>query len=111
MTKLTVSCHDFRPLVRNTLRSFATVAIADLKLIVRDVALHEKGDARWAALPAKPQIKDGALIKDPNTGKIAYAPVVEFTDWPTCEAFSNAIVAAVLKRAPAAFDALEAVLP
>ena len=45
-----------------------------------------------------------------RTGNIAYAPVLEFTDWPTCEAFSNAIVAAALKRAPAAFDAPEAVV-
>ena len=42
MPKLSVSCHDFRPLVRNTLRGFATIAIADLKLIIRDVALHER---------------------------------------------------------------------
>lgn len=110
MPKLSVSCHDFRPLVRNTLRGFATIAIADLKLIIRDVALHEKGDARWAALPAKPQVKDGELVKD-VTGKIAYAPVLEFTDWPTREAFSNAVVAAALKHAPAAFDAPEAVVP
>jgi hypothetical protein len=42
-----------------------------MRLTIRDVAIHEKGEARWAQLPAKPQVKDGALVKD-ATGKIQY---------------------------------------
>ena len=69
-----------------------------------------KGPCALGGAPAKPQVKDGEVVKD-ATGKIAYAPVLEFTDWPTREAFSNAVVAAALKHAPAAFDAPEAVVP
>ena len=70
---------------------FAVIEIAELRLTVRDVAIHQKGDARWTQLPAKPQVKDGALIKD-TSGKLQYATVMEFTD------------RAVRERAPHAFD-------
>jgi hypothetical protein len=110
LPKFRVVCTDFRPLVCNTLRGFATIAIADLKLVVHDVAIHQNNDARWAALPAKPQVKDGALIKDAATGKIAYVTVLEFTDREVREVFSAAVVNAVLKHAADAFDALEAVV-
>jgi hypothetical protein len=104
MSKLTIRCNDFRTLHRNTLCGFAVVTIAELKLTVRDVAIHQKADSRWAQLPAKPQVKDGALIKDASTGKIAYTPVMEFTNKAVRDAFSAAVIAAVLEFAPDAFD-------
>lgn len=102
MSKLTVHCTDFRPLRRNTLCGFAIITIAELKLTIRDVAIHQKGELRWAQLPAKPQIKDGALIKD-SAGKVQYWPVLEFTSDPVRKAFSQAVIAAVLERVPGAF--------
>jgi hypothetical protein len=46
--------------------------IAELRLEIRDVAIHQRGDARWAALPARPQLDcDGNPIRDAATGKIA----------------------------------------
>jgi hypothetical protein len=102
--KFTVRCDDFRALRRNTLCGFAVVTVAELKLTVRDVAIHQKGDSRWAQLPAKPQVKDGALVKDASTGKIAYTPVMEFTNKAVRDAFSAAVITAVLDYAPAAFD-------
>jgi hypothetical protein len=51
--KLTVTCESFRPLVRNTLRGFAEITIAELRLKVHDIAIHEKGEARWAQLPSR----------------------------------------------------------
>jgi hypothetical protein len=107
MSKLTVRCDDFRALRRNTLFGFAVVTVAELKLTIRDVAIHQKADSRWAQLPAKPQVKDGALIKDASTGKIAYVPVMEFTNKAVRDAFSQAVISAVLEHAPDAFDAME----
>jgi hypothetical protein len=101
--KLTVTCESFRPLVRNTLRGFAEITIAELRLKVRDVAIHERGEARWAQLPAKPQVKDGALVKDPGTGKIQYINVMEFDSRAVRDAFSRVVIDAVLERAPEAF--------
>jgi hypothetical protein len=34
-----------------------------------DVAIHTKNGSTWAQPPAKPQIRDGALVKD-ETGKV-----------------------------------------
>jgi hypothetical protein len=104
MSKLTIRCNDFRVLRRNTLIGFAVVTIAELKLTIRDVAIHQKADSRWAQLPAKPQVKDGALIKDATTGKIADAPVMEFTNKAVRDAFSHAVIAGVLEHAPDAFN-------
>jgi hypothetical protein len=101
--KLTVTCESFRPLVRNTLRGFAEITIAELRLKVRDIAIHEKGEARWAQLPSKAQIKDGALVKD-VTGKVQYIHVMDFDSREVRDAFSRAVVQAVLERQPEAFD-------
>jgi hypothetical protein len=102
-SKLTVTCESFHPLARNTLRGFAEISIAEMRLTIRDVAIHQKGASRWAQLPAKPQIKDGALVKDPGSGKIQYTPVMEFDSRAVRDAFSIAVIAAVLERAPEAF--------
>jgi hypothetical protein len=103
VSKLTVTCNGFRPLVRNTLRGFASITIADMRLTIHDIAIHEKGDARWAQLPAKAQIKDGELVHD-RDGKIQYWPVMEFDSRAVRDAFSAAVVRALLEFAPAAFD-------
>jgi hypothetical protein len=94
--KLTVTCESFHPLVRNTLRGFATIAIADLRLKIHDVAIHQKGEARWAQLPAKPQVRDGALVKDLDTGKIQYVPIMEFDSRTVRDAFSRVVIDACL---------------
>ena len=65
--------------------------------------MHEKGEARWAQLPAKPQLKDGAQVKD-ATGKAQYINIMEFDGREVRDAFSRAVVQAVLERAPEAFD-------
>jgi hypothetical protein len=106
--KLRVICTAFRPLHRNTLRGFASITIAEMKLEIRDVAIHEKGDARWAQLPAKPQVKDGALVKDATTGKVQYSVIMDFSDRRVRDAFSAAVVKAVLERDPRAFDEVAA---
>jgi hypothetical protein len=101
--KLTVTCGSFHPLVRNTLRGFAEITIAELRLTIRDVAIHQKGNARWAQLPAKPQVKDGAPVKD-ATGRVLYVNIMDFDSRAVRDAFSRVVVDAVLSRAPFAFD-------
>jgi hypothetical protein len=105
--KLTITCESFRPLVRNTLRGFAEITIAEMRLTIRDVVVHQRGEARWAQLPAKPQVKDGALVKD-ATGKVQYVHIMDFDSRAVRDAFSRAVVRAVLERAPDAFDGEDA---
>jgi hypothetical protein len=101
-SKLTIRCTDFRALERNTLRGFAVIVIDELKLEIRDITLHQKGDSRWAQLPAKPQLRDGVAIKDQN-GRIQYTTILQFTNRKVAGAFSTAVVDAVLKHEPDAF--------
>jgi hypothetical protein len=105
-----ITCQDWRPLHRNTLRGFAIINIKELRLTIRDVACHEKNGQRWAQPPAKPQIKDGTLVTD-TAGKLQYSPVLEFDSRAVRDAFSRAVVAAVLARDPAAFVAATPAVP
>jgi hypothetical protein len=101
--KSTVVCEDWKSLNRNTLRGFAVVRIQELHLIIRDVAVHEKNGRRWAQLPAKPQIKDGAIVKD-ATGRSQYFPIMEFSGREVQDAFSAAVINAIQARDPNAFS-------
>jgi hypothetical protein len=106
--KLTIRCREFKPLVRNTLIGFADVHISEMRLVVRDVAVHTKNGKRWAQLPAKPQIRDGTLVKNED-GKIQYVPIMHFDTREVADAFSAAVINAVLELVPEAFDAEAAV--
>lgn len=92
--KHTIDCLGFRPLAKNTLVGFARIRIRELKLVINDVTLHQKGALRWAGLPAKPQLRDGALVTG-DDGKLAYVSILEFEDRPARDAFSAAVWRAV----------------
>jgi hypothetical protein len=110
MAKFSITVLDFKPLHRNTLVGFANIRIAEMHLEIRDVAIHVKGGSRWAQLPAKPMIdRDGAAIRDSTTGKIAYTNLFEFTDRATRDAFSHAVIAALLDACPNALVEMEGV--
>jgi hypothetical protein len=70
-----IVCKNFREWQRNTLRGLAEIELSDLGLKIKDIALHEKNSARWAQLPAKPMLKDGAIVKD-DQGKGQYVPIL-----------------------------------
>jgi hypothetical protein len=107
MTKLTITCRGFNPFCKNTLRGFCTIHIAELRLEIRDIAVHTKGDARWVQLPARPQVRDGELVKDDH-GKVQYSHLMSFDTRAVADAFSAAVVKALLEFAPAAFELEEA---
>jgi lipopolysaccharide biosynthesis protein len=110
VSKLTITVRDFKPLHRNTLRGFATIHINEMRLEICDVAIHQKNESNWAQLPAKPMIdRDGVVLRDRETGKIAYATVLEFDNRAVRDAFSHAVVDAVLRALPDAFEIEEGV--
>jgi hypothetical protein len=104
MTKMTITCESFRPWRRNTLFGFCEIMIAELNLHIKDIAIHQKGSSRWAQMPAKPLLKDGVLAKD-DSGKAQYVNILEFNSREARDAFSRAVVAAVLEHIPDAFKA------
>jgi hypothetical protein len=105
--KLGLVCVDWRPLARNTLRGFATIEIVEFQLQISDVAVHQRGASTWAALPSRPWIRDGALVLDDN-GKPQYSPIFTFTRNAVRDAFSAAVITAVVRFAPHALDLEEA---
>jgi hypothetical protein len=105
--RLKVACTFFRRWPKNTLCGFASIKIAEIGLTIHDVAVHQKGSARWAQRPARPQVHDGVLVKD-DEGKILYAKIMDFDDR---SAFSTAVVKAVIEHAPDAFDISDQGLP
>jgi hypothetical protein len=101
--KLTIKCKSFRPFRRNTLFGFAEILVTEIGLCIKDVTIHEKNNSRWAGLPARPNLKDGAIVTD-NDGKPQYFAVLEFTSKEIRDAFNAAAVRAVLDHTPTAFD-------
>ena len=101
--KLSVVCTDWRPLHKNTLCGFALIHITELGLKIHDVAIHQKSDRMWAALPARPWIRDGSVVTD-EAGKVQYSPLFEFTRLKVRDAFSAAVVRAVRERFPHALE-------
>jgi hypothetical protein len=95
-----VRCRAFASYRKNTLRGFAQIEIPELRLTIRDVALHRKGEARWAQPPSKPVLGEGRHIIDEATGKPQYTPLLEFGDRATRDAFSRAVWAAVAELHP-----------
>jgi hypothetical protein len=73
--------------------------IRELRLKVHEVALHQKNDARWAAMPSRPWLKDGVAIRG-DDGKIQYSPLFEFEIREVRDAFSHAVWQALLDFDP-----------
>jgi hypothetical protein len=107
--KLTVKCTDFRPVCRGSLRGFATIRVSEMRMTLSDIAVHvhEASGRAWASPPARPWInKDGEVVRD-SAGKIQYAPIVEFDGKPVRDAFSDAVIKAVLAYDPRALQCRE----
>src|SRR6516165_4607974 len=98
--KLSVEVESFTRRRSNTLFGFVDLVIPELRLRIREVTVHQSHGRRWVGLPGKPQIdRDGAARRD-DRGKIAYSPVLQFTDREVGDAFSAGAIAAVLERFP-----------
>ena len=94
MSKLTVTATDFRKFEKNTLCGFATIKIAEMRMTIADVAIHERDGKRWAKLPSKPMIKGTEVLTD-ESGKVKYAPLFSFDDANVRYAFTDGVIRAV----------------
>ena len=93
---------DWKPVVRNTLRGFATVQLRN-GLTVHDVVVHTTHNRAWAALPSKPMLgRSGTPMRDSATNKIRYVPILEWPDKETANRFSAAVVSAIEAQYPGA---------
>jgi hypothetical protein len=106
-SKLTVTCVAWRSLPKNTLCGFASIRISAISLTIHDVAVHRKGDRLWAQLPARPWIKNGAIVTG-DDGKVQYSPLMELDRREVRDAFGAAVIKAVTERFPDALALEEA---
>jgi hypothetical protein len=100
---MAISCEKWTPRRSNTLLGFADVTLVQTRLKIHDCAIHEKGGRRWVSLPARPMIDRDGVVRDQD-GKPKYARILEFATREAGDSFSAAVIAAVLKQFPNAFD-------
>jgi hypothetical protein len=97
--KFTIEVTACKRFERGTLVYFCDVVIRELRLKIHEVALHKKGSARWASMPAKPWLKDGVAVRG-DDGKIQYSPLFEFETREVSNAFSREVWRALLEFDP-----------
>ena len=91
-----IRARDWRPVARNTLKGFCTLGLSPSGFVFRDCSVHAKGDKRWISLPARPQIDgDGQLRRDPATGKVLYAQVIDIAGREQRDRFQVAALTAI----------------
>jgi hypothetical protein len=102
MTGERMSLVAWRPLVKGSLRGFATVRLP-IGMVIRDCPVNESHGKFWAGLPAKPQIdREGRILRD-DRGKTAYTAVLEWESRKLRDAFSDRVIELVRERDPTAF--------
>jgi hypothetical protein len=93
---------------RHSLRGFAKIRTAEFKFVLHDVAIHEKNGRAWAAPPSRPWARDGALVMG-DDGNVRYSRILEIEGREVRDAFSDAVIRAVLDRHPDALTRPEGV--
>src|SRR5262249_54831897 len=108
MSKLTLTCKSFTPIGKNSLVGKADIYFEQLRMTARGVLILSSNGKQWASLPSPAMLnKDGIALRD-ERGKIKYADCFDFDSRAVREAFSTAVVRAVLEFAPAAWEKEEA---
>ncbi len=94
---------SFRPLVRGSLRGFASVELP-IGLVIKDVSVLIGKNGPFAALPSKPVLdREGRHVKSDGT-KGQYAAILEWRDRNLSTRFSAAVVELVSAAHPDALD-------
>lgn len=97
-----MALESFKPMVKASLRGFATVRLPN-GLLIADCAIFTSHGRTWAALPGKPVLdRDGRHAE--ADGKKRYAPILQWADRATANRWSDAVVALVRQQHPGALD-------
>jgi hypothetical protein len=92
----------FRPMVKGSLRGFATVRLS-IGLVIADIPVCTSHGKVWASLPSKPILdRDGRHAEE--GGKKKYVPILVWSDRVTADKWSDAVVARVREQHPDALD-------
>jgi hypothetical protein len=92
----------WKPMPRNSLRGFADIKLPS-GLIIREAVVHNTNGRAWVNLPGKPMVdRDGQAVRDPATGKLKYAALLEWSDRAVADRFSAAVIDAIEAQHPGA---------
>jgi hypothetical protein len=102
----------FRPVSKNTLVGFCDVHMTNIRMVVRDVAIHCFGDRIsgrwWISLPGKPMVeRDGTPIINARTGKQDFFNLVRFDTREAHHQFEQQTLAALRAMHPEVFEDAE----
>ncbi len=105
MSKTALRCVSFKPIHRGSLRGFASITLDDLMMTIHGIGIHvHDNGSSWASPPAQPLVEGGALLKS-GDGKLTYSPpLIEFRDRGVRNAWSQAVIRAVLEFDGRALD-------
>jgi hypothetical protein len=93
---------SWKPLIKNSLRGFATIELPIGLKVVDCPVLVSNGKA-WASLPTKPVLdRDGKRVKP--DGKPQYSAILEWKSRDLADRFSQSVVQLVLAEYPDALD-------
>ena len=91
-----VTCLAYTPIERRgSLVGFTDLHLPRMRLRLFSCTVHEQNGRKWVGLPSRPWMKDGELVRDPDTGKVRYEPVLGFDSKDILGRFSDAAVAAI----------------
>jgi hypothetical protein len=98
---------QFRPLRRGTLVGFVRVRFGS-GLVLDDVSVHRGSDNVWCNPPARAMLdQQGNTIRDPNTGKVKYAGLIDFATTKIRASWQRQIIEALHVAFPHALDSDE----
>ncbi len=77
---------DWKPHQKHTLQRFFTATLPS-GMVIHNLTLHEKGEARWIGLPSREWSNDA--------GEKQYAKLIEFTDRHIANRFRDQVLDAL----------------
>jgi DNA-binding cell septation regulator SpoVG len=80
---------DWKPHTKNTLRGFFSATLPS-GMVIHNVTVHEKGEARWISLPSREWTNDQGIRQ--------FAKLIEFTDRATANKFRDQVLDALDKH-------------
>lgn len=94
---------EFRSVVKNSLRGFATVKMSN-GLIIKDISVLTGRNGPWCSMPAKPVFGTDGKPKIGTNGRPLYTSILEWRDRDLQDKFSAAVIDLILAQYPNAFD-------
>jgi hypothetical protein len=92
---------EFRAMVKGALVGFATVRLP-IGLEISDIPVLVSHGKAWASMPSKPQMGQDGMPRRGADNKILYAPILKWRSAELKNRFSDAVVALVREKHPAA---------